>query len=180
MVIFRRIQERRLRLQLVGGALASVLLLAACTSSYTYIKNSSVKTYFKVPNEWRVFEENEIFRSQISGLSPQGEAAAKASIWMVAFDASPEPSLDHFFSGSSPYPQGFAQVRQLSEEQKDSISLGSIRNSVFPLNQLQSEDQTSVELLQNTDMVLEGGIHGNRIVFNVRLGSTFYSVNQTV
>ncbi len=159
--------------------LASVLLLAACTSSYTYIKNSSVKTYFKVPNQWHIFDENQIFRSQISGLSPQGEAAAKASIWMVAFDASPKPSLAHFFSGSSPYPQGFAQVRQLSEEQKDSLSLGSIRNSVFPLNQLQSEDPTSVELLQNSDLVLEGGIHGNRIVFNVRLGSTFYSVNQT-
>jgi len=179
MVNFRLIQDGGPRLRFGGAMLASVLLLAACTSSYTYIKNSSVKTYFKVPNQWHIFDENQIFRSQISGLSPQGEAAAKASIWMVAFDASPEPSLDHFFSGSSPYPQGFAQVRQLSEEQKDSISLGSIRNSVFPLNQLQSEDPTSVELLQNTDLVLEGGIHGNRIVFNVRLGSTFYSVNQT-
>lgn len=179
MVIFRRIQERRLRLQLVGGALASVLLLAACTSSYTYIKNSSVKTYFKVPNNWQVFDENQIFRSQISGLSPQGEAAAKASVWMVAFDANPKPSLSHLFSGGSPYPQGFAQVRQLSDEQKDSISLGSIRNTVFPLNQLQVEDPTSVEFLRSEDLVLDGGIHGNRITFNVRLGDTFYTVNQT-
>jgi len=179
MVIFRRIQERRLRLQLVGGALASALLLAACTSSYTYIKNSSVKTYFKVPNEWRVFEENEIFRSQISGLSPQGEAAAKASIWMVAFDAAPKASLDHFFSGASPYPAGFAQVRQLSEEQRDAISLGAIRNTIFPLNQLQVQDPTSVEFLENQDIVLSGGIHGVRAIFNVRLGDTFYTANQT-
>jgi hypothetical protein len=179
MGFFRPIQERRLRLQLVGGALASMFLLAACTSSYTYIKNSSVKTYFKVPNEWRIFDENEIFKTQISGLSPQGEAAAKASIWMVAFDAAPKASLDHFFSGSSPYPAGFAQVRQLSDEQRDSISLASIRNAVFPLNQLQVQDATSVEVLQNEDIVLEGGIHGSRIIFNVRLGDTFYTANQT-
>jgi hypothetical protein len=179
MGFFRRIQERWLRLQLVGGALVSVVLLAACTSSYTYIKNSSVKTYFKVPNNWQIFDENEIFRSQISGLSPQGEAAAKASIWMVAFDAAPKASLDHFFSGTSPYPAGFAQVRQLNEEQRDAISLGAIRNTIFPLNRLQIEDPTSVELLENEDIVLAGGIHGLRIVFNVRLGDTFYTANQT-
>ena len=133
----------------------------------------------KVPNDWRVFDENEIFKTQLSGLSPQGEAAAKSSIWMVAFDASPKASLSHFFTGDSPYPQGFAQVRQLSDEQKDSISLASIRNTVFPLNQLQTQDPTSVEFLKSDDLVLAGGIHGNRIIFNVRLGDTFYTVNQT-
>lgn len=179
MVDFRAIPHRHLRLSLVGGTLVSLLLLGACTSSYTYVKNSSVKTYFKVPNEWRLFDENEIFKSQISGLSPQGEAAAKASIWMVAFDAAPRASLDHFFSGASPYPAGFAQVRQLSEEQRDSISLGAIRNTIFPLNQLQVQDPTSVEFLENQDIVLSGGIHGIRTVFNVRLGDTFYTANQT-
>ena len=179
MVTFRRIQHRGFPLRLCGAALGSLLLLSACTSSYTYIKNSSVKTYFKVPNDWRVFDENEIFKTQMSGLSPQGEAAAKSSIWMVAFDASPKASLSHFFTGDSPYPQGFAQVRQLSDEQKDSISLASIRNTVFPLNQLQTQDPTSVEFLKSDDLVLAGGIHGNRIIFNVRLGDTFYTVNQT-
>jgi hypothetical protein len=179
MAIFRLIRTRGLRVRLGAAVLLLLFLLAACTSSYTYIKNSDVKTYFKVPNEWAIFEENEIFRSQITGLSPQGEAAAKASVWMVAFDAAPKASLNHFFSGSSPYPTGFAQVRQLGAEQRDSISLASIRNSIFPLNQLQVQDPTSVEFLQNEDIVLDGGIHGNRIVFNVRLGDTFYTANQT-
>lgn len=177
MANFRLVSERASRL--AAAPLVLLFLLAACTSSYTYVRNSDVKTYFKIPNNWELFQEDEIFRSQILGLSPQGEAAAKASIWMVAFDAAPKPSLDHFFSGSSPYPAGFAQVRQLGPEQKDSISLASMRNSVFPLNQLQVQDPTSVEFLQNEDLVLEGGIHGNRIVFNVRLGDTFYTVNQT-
>jgi hypothetical protein len=179
MVIFRRIRRGRPRIRWVGAALASLMLLAACASSYTYVKNSSVKTYFKVPNEWRIFDENEIFKSQLGGLSPQGEAAAKASVWIVAFDASPKPSLSHVFSGNSRYPQGFAQVRQLSPEQKDSLSLGSIRNAIFPVNQLQTQDPSSVEFLQSDDLVLSGGVHGSRIVFNVRLGTTFYTVNQT-
>jgi hypothetical protein len=179
MAFLRVIRARGFRLRLSAAAVLLLVLMAACTSSYTYIKNSEVKTYFKVPNEWAIFDENEIFRSQITGLSPQGEAAAKASVWMVAFDGAPRASLNHFFSGSSPYPTGFAQVRQLSGEQRDSISLASIRNSVFPLNQLQVQDPTSVELLENEDLVLEGGIHGNRIIFNVRLGDTFYTANQT-
>jgi hypothetical protein len=179
MVNFRLIGERGLRVRFAAAALLLLFLLAACTSSYTYVKNSDVKTYFKVPNDWAIFEEDDIFRSQITGLSPQGEAAAKASIWMVAFDAAPRASLNHFFSGGSPYPTGFAQVRQLGQEQRDSVSLASIRNSLFPLNQLQVQDPTSVEFLQSEDLVLDGGIHGNRIIFNVRLGDTFYTANQT-
>jgi hypothetical protein len=179
MAILRHIRKGGVRLRLGAAVLLLLFVLAACTSSYTYVKNSDVKTYFKVPNEWAIFEEGEIFRSQITGLSPQGEAAAKASVWMVAFDAAPKASLNHFFSGSSPYPTGFAQVRQLGQEQRDSVSLATIRNSVFPLNQLQVQDPTSVEFLQSEDLVLDGGIHGNRIIFNVRLGDTFYTANQT-
>lgn len=179
MAVFQWVNGRGRRLPWGAAALAGLILMAACGSSYTYIKDSSVKAYFKVPTDWRIFDENEIFKSQLTSLSPQGEAAAKAAVWMVAFDGSPKASLKHFFSGSSPYPTGFAQVRQLSEEQKDAISLGSIRNTIFPLNQLQTQDPTSVEFLQSQDLVLAGGMHGNRIVFNVRLGDTFYTVNQT-
>jgi hypothetical protein len=177
-------------------ALGAALLLAGCTSGYTYVTNSKTKTYFKIPDQWHLFNENEIFASQIQGLSPQSEAAARQALWMVAFDSDPHPSLDHLFQLSTRcdvvqvrptsalpvgcYPEGFAQVRPLSDNQRDSLSLATLRNSIFPVDQLVAEDPTSVEILQQHDIVLGTGFHGSRYVMNVKRDQAYLTLDQTV
>jgi hypothetical protein len=176
-------------------AVTAAVLLAGCTSGYTYVSNPKTKTYFKIPDEWRLYDENEIFASQIQGLSPQSEQAARQALWMVAFDADPHPSLEHLFQLStrcdavkaqSPsalpvgcYPEGFAQVRPLSESQRDSVSLASLRNEIFPVDQLVTEDPTSVEILRQGDIVLGSGFRGSRYVMNLRRDSAYLTVDQT-
>jgi hypothetical protein len=174
---------------------AAAILLAGCTSGYTYVTNSKTKTFFKIPDQWRLYSENEIFASQIQGLSPQSEAAAKQSLWMVAFDADPHPSLDHLFQltsrcdavkATSPeklpigcYPEGFAQVRPLSENQRDALSLATLRNEIFPVDQLMTADPSSVEVLRQDDIVLGSGFHGSRYVMNVKRDDVFLTLDQT-
>jgi hypothetical protein len=170
---------RRRWAAVVGGVLLGGLLAVGCAPTYTYVKNTQTRTYFRIPATWHLYDENAIFRSQIVGLSPQGEAALRAAVWMVAFDANPRPSLNDLFSPNSPYPQGFAQVRQLSPEQRENVSLAAIRDAVFPLSQLQVENPGSVEILASEDIVLPDGIHGNRTIFNLRMGQEFFTVNQT-
>ena len=36
---------------------AAALLFSACGSTYTYVANSKTKTYFKIPDNWRLFSE---------------------------------------------------------------------------------------------------------------------------
>jgi hypothetical protein len=160
-------------------AVAAATVLAACGSTFTYVKNPQAHTYFKVPNEWKVFSEEEIFARGIEGLSPQGEAAAREAIWMVAFDASPHPSLDNLFEADAQAPHGFARVQPISDQARDTFSLATLRNILFPIDRVAREDPGAVEILQNQDIVLDNGFHGSRIVFNIRRGTTFYTVNQT-
>jgi len=179
------------------SVLASVnaLLLAGCTSGYTYVTNSKTKTYFKIPDQWRLFNENEIFSREIQGLSPQTEAAARQALWMVAFDSDPHPSLDHLFQVSTRcdlvkatskstlpvgcYPEGFAQVLPLSESARDSLSLASLRNAFFHVDDLIAQDPQSVEILDQRDIVLSSGFHGSRYVMNVKRDDVFLTINQT-
>ena len=175
-------------------AVCATVLLAGCTSGYTYVTNSKTKTYFKIPDQWRLFNENEIFASQIQGLSPQSEAAAKQALWMVAFDSDPHPSLEHLFQLSTRcdavrtrtsalpvgcYPEGFAQVRPMSESQRDSFSLATLRNAIFPVDQLVTADPSSIEILDQQDIVLPSGFHGSKYVMNVKRDDVFLTINQT-
>jgi hypothetical protein len=156
-------------------------LSAACTGTgFTYVKNTQARSYFKVPSDWKLFEEDEIFASKINNLSPQGEAAAKAALWMIAFDADPKPSLDHLLDGASTYPEGFAQVRQLSQQARDAVSLAFLRNVLFPVDQIAAQSSGDLEVLRSQELVQQDGIHGLRLVFNVRREDAFLTVDQTV
>jgi hypothetical protein len=194
MVVRRKPKERRLR-RLPIFAVAAALLIGGCTSGYQYVTNSKTKTYFKIPDQWRLYSENEIFASQIQGLSPQSEEATKAALWMVAFDADPHPSLEHLFQlttrcdlvKATPgaalpvgcYPEGFAQVRPLSGSQRDGLSLAGLRNSIFPVDDLVTQDPMAVEILRQEDIVLGSGFHGSRYVMNVKRDSAYLTVDQT-
>jgi hypothetical protein len=191
MGVRRNPKERRLR-RLPILAVATALLAGACASGYQYVTNSKTKTYFKIPDQWRLYSENEIFASQIQGLSPQSEAATKQALWMVAFDADPHPSLDHLFELTTRcdlvreralpvgcYPEGFAQVRPLSGSQRDSLSLAGLRNAIFPVDDLVNQDPTAVEILLQDDVVLGSGFHGSRYVMNVKRDSVYLTVDQT-
>ena len=131
-----------------------------------------------MPNSWTVYDENEVFQLQGQGISPQRTEAAKASQWLVAFDAAPRPSLEHVLKNAPTHPTGFAKVRQLSDRERDTYSLASLRNAVFPIDELIKEEG-QVELLETEDLVLEGGYRGSRLVFNLRQDDGFLTVNQT-
>ena len=154
------------------------MLLAACAGSgFTYVKSSETNTFFKVPKSWRLFEEREVFAAEGGALSPQRAQAAQASQWLMAFDGDPRPSLDHILEVMPRHPAGFAKVRLLSPVERDTYSLASIRNAVFPIDRLSKEGEG--EVLSKEDVALDNGLHGSRIVFNVKRGDEFMTVNQT-
>ena len=157
--------------------IAVVGSLAACSTQYTYVENTEANTFFKVPKEWRLFDEDEIFAGDIS-LSPQQEAATRRANWLVGFDANPRPSIRHLL-GTTKFPNGFARVSPLSDEARDVFSFAALRNAVFPIDETLSQDPQAVELLQIEDLVLKDGFRGSRIIFNIRRGENFLTVNQT-
>jgi hypothetical protein len=158
---------------------AVALLAASCAGSgYRYVKDSSSTAIFKLPQAWRVFDEDQILTSTDIVASPQAKEAFAAATWMVAFDADPSPSLDHLFifANAADDPNGFAQVRPLGVEERDAFSLATIRNALFDVDGTQGGVQA--ELLSSEDLILDDGYHGLHVVFNVQDGDTFLTVNQ--
>ena len=76
---------------------AAVALTACAGTGYHYVKNSSDKTYFKVPDSWKLYNEDSVLDAALH-THPQvvGENGTKAS---PTYDPCVEP-----FAGSLPPP----------------------------------------------------------------------------
>jgi hypothetical protein len=171
-----RTGSRGLAYGVVTGALA--LIAGGCSGSgFQYVANSETKTMFKVPQNWTLYDEDDVFDFRPPDVSPQQEAANRASQWVMAFDGAEPASLEHLFAESSEEPAGYAKVRVLSDEERDTYSLRSLRNEEFDVDRLARTQRA--ELISDDDITLGNGVAGSRIVFNVRQGDGFVTVNQT-
>jgi hypothetical protein len=159
-------------------ALAVALLLSSCsTSGFQYVSSAETNTVFKVPEKWTLFSEDDVFRFRPPEISPQQEAANRASQWVMAFDGASQPTLTHLFNADSTEPAGYAKVRILSDEERAAYSLSSLRNEEFEIDKLVRRQQ--LELLSEEEVSLDSGVNGVHLVFNVRQGPEFITVNQT-
>ena len=171
-----RTGSRGLAFGVVMGAL--VLIASGCSGSgFQYVSSAETKTMFKVPQEWTLYDEDDVFDFRPPDVSPQQEAANRASQWVMAFDGAEPPSLEHLFAESSQEPAGYAKVRVLSDKERDTYSLRSLRNEEFDVDRLARTERA--ELVSDDDVTLGNGVAGSRIVFNVRQGDRFVTVNQT-
>ena len=159
-------------------ALVLALITTACsTSGFQYVSSAETNTVFKVPEKWTLFTEDDVFRFRPPEISPQQEAANRASQWVMAFDGASEPTLAHLFNPTSTEPAGYAKVRVLSEQERAAYSLSSLRNEEFEIDKLARRQQ--IELLTDEEVSLESGVTGVHLIFNIRQGSDFITVNQT-
>ena len=162
----------------IAGASTLFLLLAACSGTgFQYVKSSETNTFFKVPGDWRLYDEEDVFTSTVTGLSPQQRERSRAAQWIEAFDGDPDPSIEHVLNPRATSPAGFARVRVIQQDERDEFSLNSLKNEVFPLDDLDNEDR--LEILSSDDVVLKGGVHGTKMVYNLKTGGDFFTVNQT-
>jgi hypothetical protein len=162
----------------LARASALLLLLAACSGTgFQYVTSSETNTFFKVPSDWRLYDEEDVFTNTVSGLSPQQRERSRAAQWIEAFDASPDPSIDHVLNPGAKHPAGFARVRVIQSDERDDFSLNSLKNEVFQLDDLDGANR--LEVISSDDVVLDSGVHGTKMVYNLRTGGDFFTVNQT-
>jgi hypothetical protein len=147
-----------------GVALLVLLVAAACQGSgFQYVSNSDTSTYFKLPEEWKLYKQ---------------DVPSVYTTYFVAFDGAPKPSPNHLLSPNADHPFGLAQVRILTDKQKASWSLVAMRNFDLPIDQL-VEQQRAELISEDNDVVLEGGVHGIRVVYNVRHDEGTMTISQT-
>ena len=156
---------------------AAPLALAACAGSgYHYVKSSEDKTYFKVPENWHLYDEESVLGALEGALSKDEIEARRDAMWTSVFDADPDPSLNHVASRQPNYPVGRAIVQPLSPEASDGASLQSLRNLFFEVDSALEAGSASVRSYEPVE--LDGGFHGSHLVANLSNKKATLTVNQ--
>ena len=151
--------SRRLHpLPVLCGVLIAALAAACSSTGYSYVKNSHDRTYFKVPDQWKIYDEDALTED----LAPRDRDAARETSWQVGFDASPKPSLKHLLDVKSKHPTGFAVVQDLDFDAADTISLMGLRNAFFDVDAAVQNE--AGEIVSYEPIELEGGFHGFHLV----------------
>jgi hypothetical protein len=173
----RRIRSKRRGVRLCAAVLLGPLALvgAACSSTgYSYVKDSDDRTYFKVPDQWTLFDQDAL----VKGLSPRERDAALETSWQVGFDASPKPRLGHLLDPSSKHPTGIASVEELDFDSSDNASLATLRNYFIDVDS--ALDAGQAEIVAYEPLEPDGGFRGFHLVFDLELdGGRTITFDQT-
>lgn len=147
----------------------ALLVVAGCAApQFTYVADSSAKTYFKVPNYWHKIDDTSL-ASQLksSGFSTGG------SVWDEGYDAAGAPSASHVLSASVNKPFVLALVAPLSKAASSAMSYNLLRDFILPVTSTsrQSAAQKGFPLRQFrliSDSVIAPGkdVHGIREVYS--------------
>jgi hypothetical protein len=159
-----RCDRRRPTRRSPGLALLLLFAAAACQGSgFQYVTDSDSSTYFKLPEDWKLFNQ---------------DVPSVYTTYFVAFDGAPQASPDHLLSPNSDHPFGLAQVRILTDKQKANWSLTAMRNFDLPIDQLVEQKRAEV-ISEDDEVVLDNGVHGIRLVYTIQQDSGTMTINQT-
>ena len=165
------------RALLLLSVAALVALVAGCGApEYTYVTNSSDRTYLKVPTSWRPIDEKAM--NDAIGFDPT-LSEEERGLWFEAYDADKEPSPVHLFGPSAAAPAAFVGVQQVPEAARGQFSLDRLRDLFYPVSPSAREaaemDPTaggvSDFVLVSDEVLTPGkGLHGVHSVFRYRVG----------
>jgi len=147
-------------LRTLAVAVLSTLVVAGCGGSgYTYHSNRDENLYFKLPDDWTVFDGDDI---PTDALTP--------GMWVRGFMAGEEPSVDGVFALAAAEPRGFVFVEPLDVMERDTVSLRSLRGTLLgtdatgePLDPLAYAEQFPEQLQilgYDGGVVYDHGPHG--------------------
>ena len=164
---------------LIGAGMVAASVLAGCADSgYDYVKSSSDRTYFKVPSNWTLFDEEEVVDRTMADLTDTQREQVLEQGWRVAFDASPNPTMRHLSNATSKAPTGLAEVKSLSFDDSDALSTYKLRNYFVDIDA--ANDAGAAEVLSYEDLKPEGGFRGVHVVARLLTSDGITTVDQTV
>ncbi len=164
------------RVLLLLSVAALVALVAGCGSpEYTYVTNSTDRTYLKVPTTWRQIDGKAM--DDAIGFDPT-LTEEERGLWFEAYDADAEPSPMHLFGPSAAAPAAFVGVQQIPESSRGQFSLDRLRDLFYPVSPSAREaaemDPTGgvSDFVLVSDQVLTpgDGLRGVHSVFRYRVG----------
>jgi len=163
--------------RLLVGVVAAGAFAAGCTGSgYTYVMASTDNAYYKIPEDWKLFDKQQVIASTGAQLSNDEEMGLR---YLAIFDADPKPSLEHDLQ-TADHPFGVVRVRALTIEERDTFSLAALRNEVIPIDEILDQELGDVEVVGGPHTLTQkDGLRGTRIIYTVQGAENSFTVDQT-
>jgi len=157
-------------------ALGSLLLVTACSrGDFAYVEQPDEGVFFKVPNEWSVFETRHYDGNgpTLEEFIENGVTPAPGS-WQVVIDGGPEPTASNVQSFLNPFPVAIAEIAPLNEATRDVVSTAFLRTSYLGWDPVSPPEEFESLVLELDRDIVQDGLRGNRHRFalDVAQGST--------
>jgi hypothetical protein len=168
------------RLALIAVASAAVLGSACGGSGYQYVKNDDLGIYAKLPEDWTVYDEEDLFPD-----ASQTQLDREAEIrWIRTFDSADDPSVDMTDRLDGTEPAGRVEQRLLTMEQRENLDLGMLRGRGDPARdplaaQQQGGEAVGVRVIVDDPVEFDGGYTGIHTVFVIDNEGSPIVIDQT-
>lgn len=138
-------------------ALAFALLLAACGEpSATYVTNKDLGVYFTVPSTWNEISERALDQAEFDQIdSAQAQQRYDLVRWQTAFAPSALRAKDVLATDPREFPVVFVRVRDLADAERNTVSLNTLRDLVFPVTS--AANSLPIVVDADTEVSQEGG-----------------------
>lgn len=162
--------------------LASSLVLTACSASQQYAGSKNDGAFFAIPNGWYKISNAELNKQE--GKTQDQDALDRLSMvtYQVGFSAAKKVTPEQVFRlDPTDTPVIFARFRDLFPEERNSISLNSLRNVILPVTDLLEgniENTRNFQLIDDQEVVDKGG-RGVNLIYSFDFEGVNETINQT-
>ena len=147
----------------VLGVLALAVLLVGCSAPVDqYPKLGSDGIYFKVPRTWSEVPEKVLAKFEAKNTDQAALDRLAVVRWQAAYAPGKVSAAQVFSAKPSELPIAYIRVRDMYTEERDSVSLNTLRDAIFPITKWAADPKLAIFIpLLDEEVTFKGaaGVH---------------------
>lgn len=163
-------------------ALFAITLLSACTPSKHYAGSASDGAFFAVPNGWTKISNKSLNKEEAKSTNQSDLDRLSMVTFQEGYTKAKKLSArDVFMLRPIDQPVVFARIRNLFPEERNAISLNSLRDVILPVTAYQDgtkPNDRNFELYDDQEIIEKGG-KGVNLLFSFDYEGVNETLNQT-
>ena len=163
----------------ITAAVLALLLLSACAPSKQYEGSKSEGVFYSVPNDWQRVDSKTLAKEESKNASQDALDRLSMVTYQMGFTKAKNISpRDVFMLKPTDQPVLYVRFRDLFPEERNAISLNTLRNIILPVTDLQDgtiNNDRNFQLYDDQEVIEKGG-RGVNLLYSF----DYEGVNETV
>lgn len=156
--------------------LAIVLLLVAgcATPATNFVSNKELGAFFTTPSSWMEVSQKALDQAEFDKIDDVDSQARYDSIlWQAAYAPTRVKASEVLQTAPQEVPVAYVRVRSLTAQERDAISLNSLRNLVFPVT-----SQDAQVIIGSDREISQEGFGGIDLTYQITIGGVPQALRQ--